>query len=103
MLKILGFFNLFFGLLEIIGLGRYIRDNQHSIQSLSIAQISDSIFILYIYPFLLFVIGIINIGVGLINLGAIAPKSKKQEFGRVLIGASLIFASTLVFWDLIIV
>ncbi len=103
MLKILGFINLFFGLLEITGLIRYVKGNQYSVQNLNIAQISDSIFILYIYPLLLFVMGIINIGVGLINLGAVAPKSKKQEFGRVLIGASLIFASTLVFWDLIIV
>jgi hypothetical protein len=100
MIKVLGFFNLFFGILEITGLFKYINGLEAGPQPQSLdAKLTT----LVIYPLILLSVGVISTVLGAINLGALPPKSKKEEFVRTMLGGFLIFASTIVFWDLIIV
>jgi len=102
MIKILGFFNIFFGILELHGLYKYIRILAQTLQNKGLAFITSNAYKIYIYPLLLLIIGIVNFGMGIINVGAFPPKTKKQETFNVFFGALIIFSSTIIFWDLII-
>ena len=102
MIKILGFFNIFFGILELHGLCKYVRTLTQTLQNKDLAFLTANAYEICIYPILLLVIGIVSLGMGIINVGAFPPKTKKHEMFNILLGAFLIFSSTIIFWDLII-
>jgi len=102
MIKILGFFNIFFGMLELHGLYKYVKTLSQTLQNKDLAFITSNAYKIYIYPLLLLVIGLISLSMGIINIGAFPPKTKKQETLNAFLGAFIIFASTIIFWDLII-
>lgn len=103
MIKVLGFFNLLFGLLEVHGLYKHFKNLQIPSQNNFFSYMGDNAYEIYILPLLLISIGISSIVIGLINLGAIPPKNSRQKTFNILIGAGLIFSSAIFFWDLIII
>jgi len=101
MIKILGFFNIFFGILELHGLYKYMKILSQTLQNKDLAFVTSNAYKIYIYPLLLLVIGIVSLGMGVINIGAFPPKTKRQEILHISVGAFIIFSSTIIFWDLI--
>lgn len=102
MLKILGFFNLFFGILEMRGLYKYCQQIGEMVSSANGLLLNENFYKIFIYPMLLLLLGLVNLIFGFLNLGAMKIRGRGQEISNILIGSFLIFTSAIIFWDLII-
>lgn len=102
MVKVLGFFNLFFSILELHGLYKYTEILKEKFQAEGFSLLTANPYEIYIYPLLLLVIGIISFIIGIVNLGGMRVKTRRQEFLHIMLGALVIFSSTIIFWDLIV-
>ncbi len=103
MMRILGFFNFFFGILELAGLYKHLSSIPPATEPRTAFYIISNLYELIVYPLTLLVLAIVSILMGIVNLGAFPTRSEKEEMYRILLSSFLIFAAIIIFRDLIFI